>query len=278
MVSLKRFILLTALLLTFITFLTQSNIFGGSQIALAHDYSVMEGESCDSDHLYSGHAPPLAPGFAFCRHNNSTNNSPSIFNLIDDPLPEGKFTSLGQIVSMLLPFILTLGGMVTLLFLIWGGIRYMTAQGDPKQVGAARATIMSAIIGLIILISIFVILSLIADVFEVNILAGGVSSVHAISIGDNFLFGGAPITDVFKNLGELVTSVVNFALAAAGLVFFFMLILGSMRYMLSRGDDKLITEARQTLTNAVVGLLIIIASFAIIKLLEVATGANLSIF
>lgn len=206
----------------------------------------------------------------------STVHTYAQLSLVNDPLG-GKFSSLGQIASQLLPAILALGGMVAFIFLLWGGIKYMTSQGDPKAVASARGTIVSAIIGLVILVSIFVILRLIEAVFKINILAAA-APAYAVNIGQEFKIGGQSIQIAFPTLGSLVTSVVNFILGAAGVIFFFMLLWGGIRYMLARGDDKLIAEARQTLTNATIGLLIIISSFVIIKLIEVATGAQLSIF
>ncbi|MCH8821223.1 hypothetical protein IID23_01745 [Patescibacteria group bacterium] len=208
-----------------------------------------------------------------------TDTTAQIFNMIDDPL-QGKFTSLGQIVSTLLPAILILGGMVALLFLIWGGIRYMTAQGDPKSISAARGTIVSAIIGLVLLSSVLVILAIIEGVFKIKILGSIVAPVYAqgIKIGDNFYLSGIPITSFFSDFGSFLTVLVNFALAAAGLVFFFMFVWGGLRYMLSRGDDKAISDARQTITNSVIGLLIVISSFVIIGIIAAVTKADISIF
>ncbi len=326
----------------------------------------------------------------------TADSSKGIFSGILDPL-HGRFSSFGEIASKLAPFILALGGMVAFLFLIWGGIKYMLSQGDPKAVTSARSTIVSAIIGLIILASVFVILQLINLIFKIPVLGAtsnqvfaancsyqlstnqiayngsfnvtttvqgsnyytisfnpgnnnkifmaniaetshtetinigtfytnpptqitvtvghGIPSQHpapcdlqgsnevtitpapnptggnnndgndnsttakgGINIGDAFKFGTKGVKDVFPNFGVLLTSVVNFAIAAAGLIFFFMLVWGGMRYMLARGDDKLIVDARQTVTNAVIGLLIVVASFAIIKLIALATGAHISIF
>lgn len=203
----------------------------------------------------------------------------SIFNQINDPL-QGRFESLGQIVSTLLPAILILGGMVALLFLIWGGFRYMTAQGDPKAISAARGTIVSAIIGLVLLASVLVILAIIEDVLKINILGNIVTPAFAqgVDIGCEFKLGGQCISNAFPNFGSLVTTLVNFALAAAGLVFFFMFVWGGLRYMLARGDDKLISDARQTITNSVIGLLIVISSFVIIGIIAAVTNADISIF
>ncbi len=77
----------------------------------------------------------------------------------------------------------------------------------------------------------------------------------------------------FGNVGALLTSIIAFAIAAAGLVFFFMLVWGGMKYSLARGDEKAVQDARKALTNAIVGLLIIVAAFIIINLVSlVGTG------
>ena len=41
-------------------------------------------------------------------------------------------------------------GFIAVIMLIYGGIRYITAQGNEKNVGTARSIIMYAVIGLII--------------------------------------------------------------------------------------------------------------------------------
>jgi hypothetical protein len=75
----------------------------------------------------------------------------------------------------------------------------------------------------------------------------------------------------FPTIGALFTSILAFIIAGAGLVFFFMLIWGGIRYMLARGDDKALGSARGTLTTAVIGLLIIVSAFIIINLVSFAT-------
>ncbi|MDP2670942.1 MAG: hypothetical protein Q8P13_00515 [bacterium] len=97
-------------------------------------------------------------------------------NDITDPL-ETKFGSglnLGNILTLLLPTVIVLAGMVATLLLIWGGFKYMTAQGDPKAVGAARSTITGAIIGLLIILSVGVIGFIIQEVLHYNIFTGSV--------------------------------------------------------------------------------------------------------
>ena len=256
-----------------------------SNTVYAHNYTTIDLfdnalAECDSvpEHTIV-HTSENNIEFFTCTHPQGA--APGFFSNVPDPVGN-QFGSLGQIASELLPFILTLGGMVALLFIIWGGFRYMTAQGDPKSISAARGTIVSAIIGLILLASVIVILVIIQGVFKIEILSSIVTPAYAqgVDIGCEFKLGGQCISDtnVFPDLGSFITAIVNFALAAAGLVFFFMFVWGGLRYMLARGDDKLISDARQTITNSVIGLLIVISSFVIIGIIAAVTSSNISIF
>jgi len=46
--------------------------------------------------------------------------------------------------------LLIIAGLVTIGFIIYGGISYMTSQGDPQSTAKAQSTIQSALIGLVI--------------------------------------------------------------------------------------------------------------------------------
>ena len=61
--------------------------------------------------------------------------------------------------------ILGLVGLISLLFLIIGGFRYVVAQGDERAIAAAKGTIFSAIIGLVIVLLSASILAVIYQTF-----------------------------------------------------------------------------------------------------------------
>jgi len=200
---------------------------------------------------------------------------------VTDPLND-RFSSIGDIISQLLPFVFTIAGMVALLFLIWGGIRYMTARGDPKAVDSARSTITSAIIGILIVLLSATLFFIIGSVLKINIFGTLVPTVHAappepVDIGCYVKLGGICIKIAFPTFGSLLSNIIILALAASGLIFFFMMIWGGFRYLNAGGDPKNADAARQTLTNAGIGLLIVVVSFFIIELITRVVGAK-SIF
>ena len=74
------------------------------------------------------------------------------------------------------------------------------------------------------------------------------------------------------SLNDLVKNGVMIAIGIAGLIFFFMLILGGLKYLNSGGDEKAVASARSTLTSAFIGLVIIVAAFLISQLLFTVFG------
>lgn len=63
---------------------------------------------------------------------------------------------------------MTFAGVVALFIIIWGGYKFMTSGGDPKQLDTARKTLTYAIIGLIIVFLSFFIINFISTVTGVG--------------------------------------------------------------------------------------------------------------
>jgi len=191
--------------------------------------------------------------------------SPALAKLSDVTDPnkiEERFHNIGNIISALLPYLFTIAAMLALLFLILGGIKYMLAQGDPKQLDAAKNTITGAIIGLIIILAIGIIFFLISAVFKINVLGQLTTPAYAqIDIRQY------PPFNQFDSMGQFFTGIIYFAVAAAALIFFSMIVWGGIRYLNSGGDPENVEKARNTLTGAGIGLLIVVASLVIIEVI-----------
>lgn len=67
---------------------------------------------------------------------------------------------------------------------------------------------------------------------------------------------------------KLLPAAVNIILIVGAVVFFFMLVTGAIKWISSSGDKQGLESARGTITNALIGIVILFASFAIIKLIE----------
>ena len=81
-----------------------------------------------------------------------------------------------------------------------------------------------------------------------------------------------------KDLVDIVENIFNLAIRLAGILAFIMLILGGFKYLTSGGDPKATESARKTLTYAVLGLVLVIAAWFILKFLSEFTGVNLTEF
>jgi cbb3-type cytochrome oxidase subunit 3 len=74
---------------------------------------------------------------------------------------------------------------------------------------------------------------------------------------------------------DLISALIRLVLVFAGIIFFFMLIIGGIQWILSGGDKGKTEAARSHITAALVGLVIIFAAWAIVNLINVFFGVNL---
>jgi hypothetical protein len=82
--------------------------------------------------------------------------------------------------------------------------------------------------------------------------------------------GVATIQGVQCLLGNILT----IAISGIGLVGFIMLIVGSFRYLLSGGNAKGVDGGKQTMTFAIIGLVVALTSFMILQLVADFTGVK----
>jgi hypothetical protein len=100
-------------------------------------------------------------------------------------------------------------------------------------------------------------------------------------------WSGRCVGNPAKNMGDVATiqgveclffNVLQVIVTIAGLVFLVMFIAGGFNYVLSNGDPKKAATAASTLTSAVIGLVGIIASWLILRLIQNFTGVTVTLF
>ena len=64
----------------------------------------------------------------------------------------------------------TIGGLMVLLYIVWGGLEWMLAGGDKAKIETAQHKITNSIVGLAILVGSYAIIKLIEGVFKINLL------------------------------------------------------------------------------------------------------------
>ena len=75
--------------------------------------------------------------------------------------------------------------------------------------------------------------------------------------------------------GSIVSGAISLIMLVVALVFFFMLVLGGLKWVMSGGDQKAVEAARNQITNALIGLAIVFAAWAIIRLIGIVFGINI---
>jgi len=71
-----------------------------------------------------------------------------------------------------------------------------------------------------------------------------------------------------------IMKIINIALAVAGLVAVLFLIIGGFRYITSAGNEETAEQAKKIIINAIIGIVVIILSFVIVRVISNALINN----
>lgn len=72
-----------------------------------------------------------------------------------------------------------------------------------------------------------------------------------------------------NNIINVIQTAIRFILIVAFVLAFIFLIIGGIRWIVAGGDEKGVAGARGMITAALIGLVIVLVSYAIIRLVEV---------
>jgi type IV secretory pathway VirB2 component (pilin) len=151
-------------------------------------------------------------------------------------------------------FLLFLAGAVAVLAMVYGGYQYIAS---PLQKEQGLKTIQNAAIGLVII--------LLAR--PIQLLITGTIDADA-EAGQNL--NSQPI------LGALQEIVSKFLLPVSSVAALFFLVLGGFQWITAQGEERKIENAKSNLTNALIGLVVVILSFTITQLIiYLVTNFNL---
>lgn len=81
-----------------------------------------------------------------------------------------------------------------------------------------------------------------------------------------------------KGLECIFSQILGIAARLAGLAVFVMLIIGGWQYITSGGEKQAAQKARNTLTYAILGLVLLIASWFILRFIKLFTGVDVTKF
>lgn len=75
-------------------------------------------------------------------------------------------------------------------------------------------------------------------------------------------------------VGKIIPAAITIILVFAGVIFFFMLVYGGIRWIMSGGDKANTEGARSTVTAALIGLVIVFSAWAIGQLIGTLFGID----
>ncbi len=82
--------------------------------------------------------------------------------------PNLGINSLADLFSIIINVLLGVGIALVVIFLILGGIQYVTSKGDAKAADQARQSLTNAVIGFIIVVGAFTIKSIVENIFGIS--------------------------------------------------------------------------------------------------------------
>ncbi len=99
-------------------------------------------------------------------------------------------------------------------------------------------------------------------------------SIIPVALASNSI--GVPRPDQAKitDIGKLLSSGVSLTIIIAGVLVFAFLVWGGIQWIISGGDKTKTEEARNRITAALVGLAIVAASWALIKIISYFFGVG----
>lgn len=84
----------------------------------------------------------------------------------------------------------------------------------------------------------------------------------------------ATINSLVSVFSNIITSVV----ALTGILLFIMLVIGGFTFLFSGGDQKKLEKAKGTVTNAIIGLIVLLCAYIILLIIKAFTGVDVTNF
>lgn len=82
--------------------------------------------------------------------------------------PLEGISTIGDVINILIPFIMSLAGVMLFLVLIWGGYDVMMSQGTPEKMKSGRAKITAGVVGFVLLILSYFFAKLLSYIFNIG--------------------------------------------------------------------------------------------------------------
>lgn len=154
-----------------------------------------------------------------------------------------KFNTVQGVFGSILGTLQAIIAILALIFIVIGGILYMTAAGDEGRARLGKGAITVAMVGF----------------------ALGVAAPSFLKeIGTILGWGAIPGPVAGKSFLAIATSVLNFLLSVVGIIAVTMLVVGGFMYMTSAGDEDRAKTGKKIVQYSIVGIIIALAALVVV--------------
>lgn len=130
--------------------------------------------------------------FAAPAHAIKIGRDPNIIRIVD----------IGSLVGSIAGVLIIVGAIIAFVYLIWGGLQWITSGGDKAGLETARGRITNAIIGLIIVAAAWAIMWLVGRFIGVDILGGNIPLPKAHLKGEDSIIKDEDLRNILNNVQE----------------------------------------------------------------------------
>ena len=220
-----------------------------------------------------GTSPDAFAQFAGCDHTSSVSDCiTSIGTGIATPGGLAADAEPADVLARVINWLLTMVALLAMIALVWGGIMYIISLGNDQKVETAKKIIMYAIIGLVVVIISLVIITTV-QTFLIGNIESAIPIAHAQSTGLN---SGIDVleTDVATDdsgiagrdlsFFDVLEAVILWLLSFVAAIAVAVVIWAGVMYILALGNPEKAEKAKRILLYAIIGLIIVGASFLIV--------------
>lgn len=177
-------------------------------------------------------------------------NNPNICSVKLDLTKSSNWNAIWVIVLNIVEDLLRITGLIAVIMIIVGGIRFVVSQGEPENVKSAQGTIQNGLIGLVI-----------------ASFAGWVVGYISGQLGGQVVSaqtGNYHLPNVVAN-SSLLSIILNLVMSIAGAIAVIIIILAGFKYVTSQGESSKINQAKNSILYAAIGLTVDALAFVIVN-------------
>jgi type IV secretory pathway VirB2 component (pilin) len=158
--------------------------------------------------------------------------------------------TLEELLLNILAYLKKIAGVISVIFIVIGGIMYMLSSGNVQRTERAKKTVTYAIVGLVIVVA--------APVFLKEILS---------ITGSNISGSEGP------TLQQIALNILNFLLSIAGLLSIISTLIGAIWILTAYGNAERIELGKKTVAYSIIGTAIAISSLIIAQQVAQLVGS-----